>query len=149
MAVQKAKTETKSKPATKSGGKYIEGIGRRKEAIARVRMTPDGGKTITVNERKLDEYFPVVRLVLVAQAPLALEEVTVKQPTISVQVSGGGQTAQAEAIRLGIARALVKYNKEFRPPLKKAGYLKRDPRVVERKKFGLRKARRAPQWSKR
>ncbi|MCI0619860.1 30S ribosomal protein S9 [Candidatus Wolfebacteria bacterium] len=129
--------------------KYFEGIGRRKEAVARVRMTPDEGKAVTVNDRKLDEYFQVTRLALVAQAPLAVEGITVKQPTVSVKVSGGGQTAQAEAIRLGLARALIKYNTEFRPALKKAGYLKRDPRVVERKKFGLKKARRAPQWSKR
>lgn len=143
------KTETKPKAVSKTGSKYFEGVGRRKEAVARVRMTPDGGKTVMVNDRKLDEYFQVTRLVFIAQAPLAVSGITVKQPAISVKVSGGGQVAQAEAIRLGLARALVKYDKEFRPALKKAGYLKRDPRVVERKKFGLKKARRAPQWSKR
>ncbi|MAZ56684.1 30S ribosomal protein S9 [bacterium] len=129
--------------------KYIEGIGRRKTATARVRLTPAKKTTIVVNDKKLEDYFPHDGLLLSVQSVLEPEEAGVGDYEISVKVMGGGTTAQAEAIRLGIARALVKEKQERRSVLKPLGFLKRDPRSVERKKFGLRKARRRPQWSKR
>lgn len=128
---------------------YIEGIGRRKEAVARVRIYPGAKGDIVVNDKKVEDFFSLPRLVNTVQAPFNIEDTAIAQPSITVHVHGGGITAQAEAIRLGIARALVKHDAELRPALKHAGFLKRDPRVVERKKFGLKKARRAPQWSKR
>jgi len=129
--------------------KYIEGIGRRKRAIARVRITPDKKSAFTINDKEtVEEYFSVPELQQVVRE--ALEKVgKEKKYSVSVHVSGGGVRAQAEAIRLGIARALIADEKELRGELKKLGFLKRDPRVKERKKFGLKKARRAPQWSKR
>lgn len=133
------------KKATKS---YEEGIGRRKRAIARVRLSDASKPSFTVNERPLNEYFPLADLQRTAQEALELTD-TRKGKSVTAKVTGGGTAAQAEAIRLGIARALVAENPELRPTLKHAGFLKRDPRQVERKKFGLRKARRAPQWSKR
>jgi len=134
--------------AKKSTKAYEEGIGRRKRAIARVRLRDASKPSFTVNERPLEEYFPLTDLKRVAQEALELTE-TRKTKSVSAHVSGGGISSQAEAIRLGIARALIAENPELRSTLKHAGFLKRDPRKVERKKFGLRKARRAPQWSKR
>jgi small subunit ribosomal protein S9 len=133
---------------TKKKDAYIEGIGRRKEATARVRVTL-GGKTIhiEVNGKKYDEYFTVPELRHILHDPLALSGIT--GATITAKVYGGGIRAQAEAIRLGIARALIVHDTALRGPLKQAKFLRRDARVVERKKFGLKKARRAPQWSKR
>lgn len=127
---------------------YEEGIGRRKRAIARVRLSESSKPSFVVNERDLNEYFPLLDLQRVAQEALLLTEKR-KSKSVSARVSGGGTSSQAEAIRLGIARALIAENPELRATLKHAGFLKRDPRKVERKKFGLRKARRAPQWSKR
>ena len=124
--------------------KYIEAVGRRKTATARVRITPASKTTVVVNERKVDEYFPTAQLQKTVRD--ALEGVTF---SVSAKVMGGGVPAQAEAIRHGIARALVKDDETRRKELKAAGYLKRDPRMKERKKFGLRSARRSPQWSKR
>lgn len=126
---------------------YIEGIGRRKEAVARVRIYPSAKGGIVVNDKPLEEYFTLARLHKTVHAPLALTETL--GMSITVVVKGGGTTAQAEAIRLGIARALVEHKAELRGDLKKAGFLKRDARVVERKKFGLKKARKDSQWSKR
>jgi len=126
---------------------YIEGIGRRKQAIARVRLYPATKGDVTVNERALNEFFPVPEYA--TRALEALEKGGMKGKKVTVKVSGGGISAQAEAMRLGTARALVEHDEALRGDLKKAGFLKRDPRVVERKKFGLKKARRAPQWSKR
>lgn len=135
--------------ATKETKKYIEGIGRRKRAIARVRITPGGkGKFVINDEKDVEGYFPNEELQLVTRAALS-EVKKEKSFDISVHVRGGGKRAQAEAIRLGTARALVEHDNELRDDLKKAGYLKRDARVKERKKFGLKKARKAPQWSKR
>lgn len=132
----------------KTEQKYIEGIGRRKESVARVRITPAKKTTFIINKKTLAEYFRVSRLQKIAEA--ALNDIGIKEKfSISVQVKGGGITSQAESIRLGIARALVEFNEELRKELKKIGYLKRDPRVKERRKFGLKKARKAPQWSKR
>lgn len=133
---------------TKTDEKYIEGIGRRKAAIARVRITPTAKASFTVNNRSRQEYFSVAEQANVAWAPF--HTAGVETPfAVSARVTGGGTNAQAEAIRLGISRALIKHDPTLRGILKKAGFLKRDPRVVERKHFGLKKARRAPQWAKR
>lgn len=126
--------------------KYIEAVGRRKTATARVRITPAQKTTYSVNEKKVDEYFPTAQLQKIVKDALATVGGSFK---VSAKVMGGGVPAQAEAIRHGIARALVKNDQEHRKDLKAAGFLKRDPRMKERKKFGLRSARRAPQWSKR
>lgn len=128
---------------------YIEGIGRRKTASARVRLTPAKETTIVVNDKPLTEYFPHAALRKVVESVLGTEEAGIEHYTITAKVLGGGISSQAEAIRLGIARALVKEKATRRIPLKKAGYLKRDARSVERKKFGLKKARKRPAWSKR
>lgn len=129
---------------------YIEGIGRRKTASARVRITPAKSETtILVNEKPLAEYFEHTAHQNDVISVLKIDGSGIGYYSISAKVSGGGLSSQAEAIRLGIARALVEEQADRRTTLKKAGYLKRDPRSVERKKFGLRKARRRPQWSKR
>ena len=133
--------------ATKSV--YVEGIGRRKTATARVRLTPAKETTIVVNDKPLQEYFPHIALQRDVQSVLETKDAGIQDYTITAHVNGGGISAQAEAIRLGIARALVKEKAERRSPLKLLGFLKRDPRSVERKKFGLRKARKRPAWSKR
>lgn len=123
------------------------GTGRRKKSIARVRLMPGDGKFI-VNGRELDEYFGLETLKMIAKQPLALTN-TEGRFDIIVKVEGGGFTGQAGAIRHGIARALVNADQELKGELKKAGYLTRDPRMKERKKYGLKGARRAPQFSKR
>ena len=128
---------------------YIEGIGRRKTASARVRLTPAAKTSITVNDKALTEYFTHLSLQNVVNEVLETAEAGIENYTITVKVLGGGISSQAGAIRLGIARALVKEKEARRIPLKREGYLKRDPRSVERKKFGLRKARKRPAWSKR
>jgi small subunit ribosomal protein S9 len=128
---------------------YYEGVGRRKTATARVRITPAKETSIVVNNRTLAEYFKHEALSKDVQSVLATEDAGIEFYTITAKVQGGGISSQAEAIRLGIARALVKEKAPRRGTLKKAGFLKRDPRSVERKKFGLRKARKRPQWSKR
>ncbi|MDE6274980.1 MAG: 30S ribosomal protein S9 [Clostridia bacterium] len=136
--------------ATKKTKKKVQfwGTGRRKKAIARVRLIPDGNGAITINKRSLDEYFGLDTLKLIVRQPLELTGNTAKYDVI-VNVSGGGFTGQAGAIRHGISRALVLADEETKAALKKAGYLTRDPRAKERKKYGLKKARRAPQFSKR
>ena len=123
------------------------GTGRRKKSIARVYLTPGTGK-ITINKRDIDEYFGLETLKVVVRQLLVATE-TLEKFDVLVNVHGGGFTGQAGAIRHGIARALLKADAEFRPTLKKAGYLTRDPRMKERKKYGLKAARRAPQFSKR
>lgn len=123
------------------------GTGRRKKSIARVRLLPGTG-TITVNQRDLDDYFGYETLKMIARAPLALTG-TLNKYDVRVNVYGGGTTGQAGAIRHGIARALIVADPELRGALKKAGFLTRDPRMKERKKYGLKAARRAPQFSKR
>ena len=123
------------------------GTGRRKKSLARVYLTPGTGK-ITINKRDIDEYFGLETLKVVVRQPLVATE-TLEKFDVLVNVHGGGFTGQAGAIRHGIARALLKADAEFRPTLKKAGYLTRDPRMKERKKYGLKAARRAPQFSKR
>lgn len=123
------------------------GTGRRKKSIARVYMTPGKGN-ITINKRSMDEYLGLETLKVIVRQPLALTD-TEEKFDIMVNVRGGGFTGQAGAIRHGIARALLQVDSEYRPALKKAGYLTRDPRMKERKKYGLKAARRAPQFSKR
>ncbi len=123
------------------------GTGRRKSSIARVYIKPGKG-IITVNKRDLDEYFGLETLKVVVRQPLVAVD-GLNKFDITVTVKGGGTTGQAGAIRHGIARALCKVDEEYRPVLKKAGYLTRDPRMKERKKYGLKGARRAPQFSKR
>ena len=121
--------------------------GRRKSSVARVYLVPGSGK-ITINKRDMDDYFGLDTLKLIVRQPLELTNTTDKFDVL-VNVYGGGFTGQAGAIRHGISRALLKADPDFRPALKKAGYLTRDPRMKERKKYGLKKARRAPQFSKR
>ena len=123
------------------------GTGRRKKSIARVRLLPGSG-SITINKRELNNYFGVETLKMIVRAPLTLTD-TLSKFDIFVNVYGGGYTGQAGAIRHGIARALLVAEPALRPALKKAGYLTRDPRMKERKKYGLHAARRAPQFSKR
>ena len=123
------------------------GTGRRKTSVARVYLTPGTGK-ITINKRDIDDYFGLETLKVIVRQPLELTETTDKFD-VSVNVQGGGFTGQAGAIRHGISRALLEADAEYRPALKKAGYLTRDPRMTERKKYGLKGARRAPQFSKR
>ena len=123
------------------------GTGRRKKAIARVYLTPGKGN-ITINKRSIDEYLGLETLKTIVRQPLVATD-NVNKFDILVNVHGGGYTGQAGAIRHGIARALVKADAEYRPTLKAAGFLTRDPRMKERKKYGLKGARRAPQFSKR
>lgn len=123
------------------------GTGRRKSSVARVRLVPGTGK-ITINKRDIDDYFGLETLKLVVRQPLDVTK-TLGKFDVLVNVNGGGFTGQAGAIRHGIARALLEVDAEFRPALKAAGYLTRDPRMKERKKYGLKAARRAPQFSKR
>jgi len=123
------------------------GTGRRKSSVARVYLIPGNGK-ITINKRDMDDYFGLDTLKLIVKQPLALADVLTRFD-VRVNVNGGGYTGQAGAIRHGIARALVEADIDFRPALKKAGFLTRDPRMKERKKPGLKGARRAPQFSKR
>ena len=132
-----------------STNRYVEGIGRRKTSSARVRLTPANQTSITVNGKPIEEYFKHKAQLDRVNDVLDTPEAGVESYTITVQVSGGGLSAQADAIRLGVARALVREKADRRTTLKKEGYLKRDPRAVERKKFGLRKARKRPAWSKR
>ena len=126
---------------------YFYGTGRRKSSVARVRVYAGTGK-ITINDRDIDDYFGLETLKLIVRQPLALTENAEKFDVIC-RVQGGGVTGQAGAIRHGIARALLQADAELRPELKKAGFLTRDPRMKERKKYGLKGARRAPQFSKR
>ena len=123
------------------------GTGRRKKAVARVRLVPGEGKII-VNDRSFEDYFPNKTSRLIVEQPLVLTN-TAGRFDVLCRVHGGGVTGQAGSVQLGIARALVKANPELRPMLRRAGFLTRDPRMKERKKYGLHKARKAPQYSKR
>lgn len=126
---------------------YYYGTGRRKSSVARVRVYPGSGK-VTINSRDIDDYFGLETLKLLVRQPLVITE-NAEKFDIVCTVAGGGVTGQAGAIRHGLSRALLVYNQELRPVLKKAGFLTRDPRMKERKKYGLKAARRAPQFSKR
>ena len=126
---------------------YFYGTGRRKKSVARVRVYAGSGK-ITINDRDIDDYFGLETLKLIVRQPLSLTG-TLDKLDIVCRVAGGGVTGQAGAIRHGLSRALLQYDEALRPALKKAGFLTRDPRMKERKKYGLKGARRAPQFSKR
>lgn len=153
---KKQAKKTKTKPVVKEVKakapvqkvKYWEGVGRRKTGVARVRIFSKGSKEFIVNAKELKYYFPIVFLREIANSPLEVLKLSDKFK-VSVKASGGGINAQAEAIRHGLSRALIKFNPNFRKKLKKSGFLTRDSRMKERKKFGLKRARRAPQWQKR
>lgn len=132
--------------ATTAKNKYIETIGRRKTATARVRITPSAKASYVINDKELATYFPTAELQKIVTDPF---KVTDKAYAVSVKVSGSGIHSQAEAVRHGISRGLVKEDEADKTKLKSEGFLKRDPRSKERRKFGLKKARKAGQWSKR
>ena len=148
---RKAKTEPKKKVVKKTKketSKYLEAVGRRKTARARIRVWTKGKGEFIVNGKDYKEYFPTKRLREVAADSLEKMK-CLDQFKTQVLVKGGGISSQAEAVRHGTARVLVMFNPDFKKRLKKSGYLTRDPRMRERKKFGLKRARRAPQWQKR
>lgn len=146
VAAAKVAATATERPVKRS---YIFAVGRRKEAVARVRWYRlQGQGEITVNRRPLTDYFRLPELQQTILDPFVLTHQE-KQGSLTVKVSGGGVQGQAEAVRLGIARVMVKDDPDVRLVLKRAGYLRRDPRVKERKKYGLKRARRAPQWQKR
>ena len=132
----------------KSRKPYHYGTGRRKSSVARVHLFPNGTGSITINGRDIDDYFGLETLKLIVRQPLDTTDLLGKVDIVAT-VTGGGVTGQAGAIRHGISRALLEMNAEYRPALKAAGFLTRDPRMKERKKYGLKAARRAPQFSKR
>ena len=134
-------------PKAKTDKIMFYGTGRRKSSIARVRLV-EGNGTITINGKNIDEYLGTDTLKVIVRQPLTATN-TVDKYDVICSVQGGGFTGQAGAIRLGVARALLEANSEYRPILKSAGFLTRDPRMKERKKYGLKKARKAPQFSKR
>ena len=151
IAKEEIKKEIKHEKSEKAPAakkeRYFEAIGRRKTAIARVRLLTKK-KEFIVNEKNIEKYFSLERLTKEALRPLEAMKITDKLGA-SIKVSGGGINSQAEAIKLGISRALIKFNPLFMKRLRKLGFLTRDSRAVERKKYGLKKARRAPQWTKR
>lgn len=144
----KENTEKKVQETSQNSNRFFQAIGRRKTASAQVRLFINGEKSIIINDKPLEKYFPQPILQKIVLSPLELVECLGKFKVL-VKVKGGGKVSQAEAIRHGISRALVLFNLDFKKKLKKAGFLKRDPRMKERKKFGLKRARRAPQWQKR
>lgn len=149
MVVEKEKKikKTASVKKEKEKTKYIETIGRRKEAVARVRLSKET-PGIIINDKTLEQYFPLLSMQSKVLCPF--KETNIENKFfISIKVKGGGMTGQAEAIRLGISRCLAQINEKIKPLLREKGLLTRDSRVVERKKYGLKKARKAAQWSKR
>lgn len=133
---------------TKASTKYIETVGRRKTSVARARLTPSAKSSFLVNDKSVEDYFKVKEQMAIATD--AITKTPLEQKfAVTIKVIGGGVNGQAEATRHAVARALIKFDLSLRKDLKKAGYLKRDPRAKERRKFGLKKARKAPQWSKR
>ncbi len=136
----------KTSKSVEKGDRYIETVGRRKTSVARVRITPASKTSFVINDKDLADYFTVKDMQEIVNQPFVEVEGKFK---VTAKINGGGMHSQSEALRHGIARALVEHNGESRKTLKKAGYLKRDPRAKERRKFGLKKARKAPQWSKR
>jgi len=146
--IKEEKPEKKEIKETKVKAKYFEGLGRRKTSTARIRLSGEEDKTFVINEKPLGKYFPTLELQKTVLSPF--EKMScLDQFKVQVLVKGGGLNSQAEAIRNGIAKTLVIFNPDFRKRLNKTGFLTRDPRMRERKKFGLKRARRAPQWSKR
>jgi len=151
MSTDREKTKSgvgEVKTAAGNNNRYFEAVGRRKTSVARVRLFSKGDAKITVNEKKAEDYFPTPELMSIVEDPLKKMKLLGKFRVL-VKVSGGGVKSQAEALRHGIARALVEFNADFRKRMKKAGFLIRDPRMKERRKFGLKKARKAAQWRKR
>ncbi len=155
MAIKKKATkakETKEKitvPVEKKISRYFYSVGKRKTAIAQIRIYPvKKVEKFIVNNKKFEDYFQIGRLQEIAKASLA-DSSQAENFDVTVRVVGGGISAQAEAVRLGVARALIKFDETLRKGLKDRGYLTRDARIVERKKPGLKKARKAPQWAKR
>ena len=145
--IHSPKVKKEDSPKVLSPDRHFEGVGRRKTAVARVRITKGSGK-ITVNDKEIESYFQLPELREKALA--SVTDLKLGNPVnISIRVSGGGLKAQAEAIRHGLARALVIFDEGLKKRLRQFGFLTRDSRMVERKKFGLKKARRAPQWKKR
>lgn len=145
--MEATKTPIKEKAAEKSSQRYIEAVGRRKTSIARVRITPGSKSSVSINDKDIASYFPTDEMRLIAVKPL--QGGKSGHFSITVRLSGGGIHSQAEALSHGIARALVKNEATLRKELKKEGFLKRDPRAKERRKPGLKKARKRPKWSKR
>ena len=153
MTTKDTTTEVKEKvakvPAVKKAiARYIEAVGRRKTSTARVRITEGSKESVVVNDKDVPTYFPTADMQNIVAEAIEKSKVVGKF-AITVKVVGGGIHSQAEAIRHGLSRALVTFDEETRKRLKKLGFLKRDPRMKERRKFGLKKARKAPQWSKR
>ena len=146
MAVKK-ETKIKKYKKAEGAGIYIEAIGRRKTSVARVWYFAKSEGGVIINGKKLDEYFPTAELRGIVESPM--KKAKIEKYEITVRLSGGGIHSQAEALRHGISRALIKSVSELRGELKPLGFLTRDPRMKERRKFGLKKARKAPQWSKR
>ena len=142
-------TVTEKTPAVKkTAARYIEAVGRRKTSTARVRITEASKGSLVINGKDLATYFPTLELQKIVNEAIEKSKVAGKF-MVTVVVRGGGIHSQAEALRHGLSRTLVKFDEEIRKPLKKLGFLKRDPRMKERRKFGLKKARKAPQWCKR
>lgn len=144
----KEEAAVKAHPVKKTATRYIEAVGRRKTSSARVRITESTKEGVTINDKTVAEYFPTAELQAIVHEALEKSKVPGKF-SVTVKVVGGGIHSQAEALRHGLSRAIVKFDEETRKRLKKLGFLKRDPRMKERRKFGLKKARKAPQWSKR
>jgi len=147
MPTKEKTAHSTSSGQAKNSDRYTEAVGRRKTASARVRITPSSKTTFKINDRDLASYFPTEELRKIIEEATA--KIKLGSFEISAHIKGGGVHSQAEAMRHGIARALVKYDETSRVKVKVAGLLKRDPRAKERRKFGLKKARKAPQWSKR
>ena len=148
--IKKPATHTADKLSVAKKGRYSQGLGRRKTAVARVRIyNTDGNESgqILVNEKPIEKYFTLPNHQRTVRSPF--ERLNLKSLRATVKVAGGGVAAQAEAVRHGISRALIEMDGNLRKKLKQYGFLTRDPRMVERKKYGLKKARKAPQWSKR
>lgn len=139
---------TKAPAVKKVANRYIEAVGRRKTSTARVRITEGSKESVMVNDKDVPTYFPTLELQKIVSEAVEKSKVVGKF-AITVKVVGGGIHSQAEALRHGLSRAIVEFDEETRKRLKKLGFLKRDPRMKERRKFGLKKARKAPQWSKR
>jgi len=144
----KEEVAVKAPKVAKTAARYIEAVGRRKTSSARVRITEGTKEGVTINDKTVAEYFPTAELQSIVTEAIEKSKVVGKF-TVTVKVVGGGIHSQAEALRHGLSRAIVKFDEETRKRLKKLGFLKRDPRMKERRKFGLKKARKAPQWSKR
>ena len=141
------KKERPARLASESvAGRYIEAVGRRKTSVARVRITPDSKISVSINDKEFEKYFPTLAL---QKTVLSVFDDTEDKFLVTAKLNGGGISSQAEALRHGLVRALVSYKPDLRTKLKVKGFLKRDPRAKERRKFGLKKARKAPKWSKR